>query len=471
MKTLFALLACIASAHAADPALPSFASAVAIEAAPGASHYSLTVPAPVYRALQRRDLGDLRIANGEGEFVPFAFASRGPVERKAGESLRLKLFPLYGDEARGMEGLDLRIEQTAAGTVVRLQSGTSAKPPPGKKLLGYLAEVPAEAKPAEALVLDWKSAESFTGSVRVETGDDLKRWSTLTSQAPVIQLAHAGERLERKRVELPGLRTAAARPTYLRISFLGVPRDFELGGVTYEMRGERPEPVRDSLVVTGKQDAEKRDEYAFDLGGSFPVDRVRLELPQANTVAPMQVFSRDKADGAWRLVTSTIAYRLNREGGEATSPPVPFGANADRYWLVRVDARSGGLGSGEVRLVASWVPHEVVFTARGTAPFSLVAGNRAAQPAALPLATILPGYREGEVPAATLAKLGEVRANTAAVAAPAGTIASAQAFAGTPEGRKWMLWSVLVAGVLFVGWMATRLMRDLGKAEGAAKKE
>lgn len=465
MKAFLFLFAFASGACAADAGLGAYSSAAQVEAPPAASHYRVAIPAAVYRATQRYDLADLRVANAEKEFVPFAFAPRAAADPKPAETTTLKVFPLYGDEARGLEGLNLRIERSASGTVVQMHAD-GAPTPAKRKLLGYIAEVPVGARAAQAAVFDWNAAESFAGSVRIEASDDLRRWNTIAVQAPLIQLAHAGERLERKRVELNGVRAK-----YLRLSFQGVPAGFTLNGLSWETRGERAEPERESLTAPGRQDAEKRDEYVFDLGGIFPVDRVKLELPQANTVAPIQVFSREKPDGAWRAVASTIVYRLNREGGEATSPALPVGVNADRYWLVRVDSRSGGFGSGEAKLVASWVPHEIVFAARGSAPFSVLVGNKAAHGAGLPLSTILPDFQEGAKLSAAPAKLGELRPNTAATPAPVGTVAVAKEFAGSQEGRKWLLWIVLVAGVLFVIWMATRLMKDLGKADAGPKKE
>ena len=44
-------------------------------------------------------------------------------------------------------------------------------------------------------------------------------------------------------------------------------------------------------------------------------------------------------------------------------------------------------------------------------------------------------------------------------------------FAGTAEGRKWLLWTVLVAGVLFLVWMAMRLMRELGSSQKPPGKQ
>jgi len=452
---LLALLAC--AAHAADERPADFAQSATITAPAGASHYRVAASEAVYRASQKRGLADLRVANAAGEFVPFAIVQSGGAGALERESVPAKLFPLHGDEAKGMEGLSLRIERNAAGTVVQVHSDGKAAPG-GRKLLGYLAALPTLARAGEAIVFEWEAPAGFTGSATVEASEDLKRWSLVAAQAPVVLLEHGGERLEQKRVELSPLRAK-----YLRLSFRGVPAGFALRSASVQLQPATPETPRAAIAITGRADAEKKHEYLFDTGGVFPVDRLRFALPQVNAVAPVQVFSRERGDAPWRPVASTVAYRLAKDGGEMASPEIAFAANADRYWMVRVDARSGGLGAGDLGLKLGWIPHEVVFAARGAGPFVLLAGSRAAASAALPVGTILPGHREGAPLEVVEARLGPMAANPAvATAAPKAPAESVQAYVESPEGRKNVLWGVLVLGVLFVIWMATRLMREMG---------
>ena len=465
MRAFLVILLFAGAARAADEAAADFASTAAIDAAGTTSHFRVRLTPPAYRASLQRGLADLRVTNGAGEFVPFAFAPREAPRAAPPEIRAAKLFPLHAEIAKPVDGLSLRVERSASGTVVKLDAGEA---PRGARsvLLGYIVELPEMAGPLQALVFDWEARSGFTAGARIEASDDLKQWRSVALRAPLIQLEHAGERLERKRVEGLGLRAK-----YLRVSFSGVPADFTLKGIGCETGSARPEPVRDSLTFAGVQDVEKKNEYRFDTGGGFPVERVRFTLPQANTIAPVQVLVRSRTEDQWRHVASATAYRLSRDDGEITNPDIDVGAVTERQWLLRVDPRAGGLGSGEVQLVIAWQPHEIVFAARGTPPFALLAGSKTAAGAALPLATIVPGAKDGDAIAATPARLGEFRPNARAPATPQTTLESARAFAGSAEGRKWLLWAVLVAGVLFLAWMAMRLLRDLDKRANPPKSD
>jgi hypothetical protein len=426
----------------------------AIDAPAGDSHYRLRLTGDVYAGLERRDLGDLRVLNAQGEPVPYAFVPREPASPTPVLTAAAKLFPLYGNESQEIDGVKIDVVRGAGGTVIRLAE-------PGKahkklrNLLGYLVDIGRDAKPVQALSLDWRTARGFDGTVRVEASEDLSHWRTLARDAPILELEHAGERLERRRVELRG---STAR--FLRISFAHVPEDFRLRSVQLERQGEHAEAQRDWKRLAAVE-AAPAGEYRFSAGGRFPVDRVRLQLPQRNTVARLQLLSRDRDDEPWRLRASATAYRLERDGRSVTSPDVGMAPTADRQWLVRVDPRGGGVGAGGLALELGWIPHEVVFAARGEAPFVLAFGDSRARPEALAIALVVPGYQADKPIEARKASLGAVALSPQAnfLSDPAGWFRHAMA-AGS--GRTWILWLVLCAGVLAVAWMALRLLREVG---------
>ena len=420
------------------------------------AHYRFIVPADAYRSGARRDLGDLRVFNAAGEPVPYAFSPRAldkpPPAVQAG-----KLFPLYGDREKGIDSASMRVQRNARGSVVNV-SIAEAKPSKSRVLLGYVVDAADIKQPKQALVLAWSVREGFTGHVHVEASDDLKAWRSAAS-APILFLQHDGARLERNRVEL-----ADAKAKYFRLSFSGVPVEFALKEIRVELRSDKPEPAREWLALGGKE-GKSRGELEFDTGGHFPVDRLRLALPQPNTVAEVQFLARQREDDAWRPVARNTVYRLGggaEKSAEVRSPEVVVPPTSERYWLLRVEQRGGGFGSGEVKLEIGWLPHELVFAARGAAPFTFAYGSRSAKPGALPAATVVPRRPDGELAPAKLAALGPV---SEARPPKVSIFSDPMRFLGEEgEAKKWLLWSALVGGVLILAWMALRLLREMGKA-------
>jgi len=123
-----------------------------------------------------------------------------------------------------------------------------------------------------------------------------------------------------------------------------------------------------------------------------------------------------------------------------------------------------------VRFEAGWLPHELIFAARGSGPFTLAYGSKLAKAGALPLAAVLPSDAKDDTATARPARLGEV--SVAAASSSALFTDPARFFRGLaddPDVKKWTLWASLVAGVLLLGRMALRLLHDMGKGPGAGR--
>jgi len=240
-----------------------------------------------------------------------------------------------------------------------------------------------------------------------------------------------------------------------------MPRGAVLGALLAEPGDARVDASRQWEALPGSPVANKPGDYAFDSQGVFPVDRVRFELPQANTVAQVQLASRARSDARWRPVTRGIAYRLRRDGTELSSAELAIAENADRYWLLTVDQRGGGLGAGEPNLLLGWIPNDIVWVARGNPPFTLAYGSRDAKPSAYAIESLVPGYRRDADLDAKVASTEAVPVKSAQADAPA-VLGGQKALEERIDVKRWTLWASLVLGVAFLGWMAWRLMKQMG---------
>ncbi len=435
-----------------------FAYGIAIRADAKEALYRLELPRAVYRGALRRDLGDLRVFNGAGEVVPHAFRPRAITEVQKRDPVALPFFPLYGEDAKQLDGLSLRVERRPSGTIIKLDERSGARP--SKKLLAYLVDATALRDPVRALELEVKSGAAYAANVSVEASDDLSSWSTVAAQAPLLSLQHGGAKLEQGRIEF-----ASRKPKYLRISWTGMPSGAQLSALRAEPGDARIDVARQWETVAGPSVADKAGEYAFDTQGVFPADRVRFELPQVNTVAEVQLLSRARSDAPWRPVSRATAYRLRRDGAEVSNPDIAIGANTDRYWLLRVDQKGGGLGAGGPKLLLGWVPNEIVWLARGDPPFTLAYGSRDAKPSAYAIESLVPGYRRDADLDAKVAST-EQAAPVKSVEGDAPTVLGGQrALEERIDVKRWSLWAALVIGVGFLGWMAWRLLKQMDKAK------
>lgn len=447
MRTWLAAWISIATlAHGAD-APREFATAMPVIAEPGAAFYQVELPSALYRGVAHADLRDVRVFNAGDEVVPHALRPRVAATTATPATIALPFFPLRGDPAREVGELRVRVQKRADGTLVDIRSDDKGAKA-ASVMRGYLLDASRTTEPIRALIFDWKTPrEGYSGKVRIEASEDLTRWVPIVNEAALLDLEFGGHRLEAKRVQMRG-----QKHKYLRMSWPQGQKAVELTAVRGESVPAASEPHRTWIALGAGTAGKQPGEYAYDVGGYIPFDRLRVELPQANTVALVQILGRDKASDEWRPLASALVYRLQREGSEVSSPEIAVTGGGQRALLLRIDQKGGGVGSGTPTVHLGWVPQQLVFAARGAGPFRLVYGSQPAREAAFPIRSLLPGYGSEQEFAAQPAKLGE----------PA-VLAGEKTLRAPVDYKRWVLWGSLILGAALLGLMAYRLLRQIGR--------
>jgi hypothetical protein len=436
-----------AAAVAEEAPVPGdFAYGLRLHLPEGGAIYRVSLPAAVYRGVTRTDLGDLRVFNADGRPVPHT-VRRPPRPEATGPPRSVPFFPLFAAGSDG-EGLMLQITTNAAGAVVR------TTPRPGKggddRVAAYLIDLGPPERSAAALRLDWSAAgESFVADVALSGGDDLNQWHSLAPSTTLARLRYGGHRLERNTIPLP-----PNPPRYLRLSWPAETGSARLSAVRAEPTPSGPAPRR--VSVRGTLDVAAPADWFFDLGGPLPTDQVQLELAEINSLVQGALYSRADPEAEWRYRGEGMFYRLRIDGEEVAGAPVDLSTRSgERYWRFSPSENAGA----EVApaLVVSYTPHELLLLARGTGPFLLAYGAATMAPADRPVAELIRTLDDGgsgrEI--ATEARLGE-----------AVTLGGSEALTPPPPLRRWLLWSVLVAGVGLIAGMAWHLWRQMDAGPG-----
>ena len=409
--------------------------------------YRVVIPPAVYDGSAFADLRDLRIFNGADEVVPHAFRPL-VAGSKQPPPVSLPFFALRGAQGTQAADLDIALETRNGDVSLRIKSrGPQGTP---DELLGYLVDLSSRRETFSSLQLHWDSLPGgYIGTVNVEASKDLKNWSHVVRNAPLLQLSQGGYQLEQNRISI---NTSGGK--YLRLTWPETGKTLRLNSVHAQPVDERKPLTRASRRIEALPDAGHKGDYIADLGGMFPVDRLTIGLPQDNSVAPMEIFSRNTVNAEWRRVSRTIAYRLRQDGQTFENATVHISPRAHRYWLFRVNQQGGGIGAGALSVELGWQPHEIIFTARGSGPFRLVYGNSRAQSNALPVQTLVPNWGSDSAPGISVATAG----------APE-VIAGPEAARPRVDTRKIGLWIALIVSVLVLGFMAWRISRQMQAAD------
>ena len=445
--TLCALLPLAAAAD--GPLRERFAYSIPLSVPPGEPVVRLDLPFAVYRDCADPVLRDLRVLNGAGELVPFSMRHAESKIQRPMAPMRLPLFPLRGPAVESPSSLRFRLE--SGGAVVEVAGADAGDHSGDAPVSAYLVNAESVETPIDSLSWEWpEETADFTLALVVSASDDLENWRTVASNAPLARLRHGGERFEQHKVVF-----TATRARYWRVSAQGSGSLPPFSSVTATRVVGAIPAERLYVEVAGLAAPGRVADYEFDLGVRVPVDRVELLLPDINTVAEADFWTRRDPKDLWQRIEIGTVYRLQGTGGEITSPALEFLPEPRRYWHVKVNPRGGGIGSGVPRLRVGWVNDQLVFVTRGGGPFEIVYGSYDATPGNVELDSILAAA--GSIPAdIPLASAGQPReaGGTEMLRAP------------PPPGpwRIWILWIALVTGVVTLGALAWSLARQMRAA-------
>jgi hypothetical protein len=477
---LFAiLLTAIPALAAGVPVTPAtFAHRATITLGEAAPFHQLVLPLAVYHGLSRADVGDLRVFNGNGEMVPYALLRQQSATVKPAPEVAVPLFPIAANGS-GDSGATMSVQVTRRGddTLVAIAPPTAATAAVGaapvRGLVIDVSRLSQNGARSTAMASPWRytlrlqtgptPAAAPFNRFTLSSSDDLQQWQTILSDGQLVHMEHDGQRIDRDSVTWDG-----AAGKYLRLVW-DTPQlapAVTAAMVSATDLAQQPAPVVWSGPLAPQRSAAGQYDYA--LPGRLPLELVQVGLPQLNTLAPITLQRHVDAvrrarragetDGYWQTLTSGVVFRLQSPGGDLTSPPLRLEQPAATRLRLLVDARGGGIGPQPPTLQVGFTPDVLLFLARGAGPFSLAWGAPQIEYAALAPATLMPGYRADQKLTAPLATLPAV------VAPPSATPDNATEAAPV---SKWILWGVLVAGVLVLGGMAALLLRQLKRPEGS----
>jgi len=442
---VFGTLFCVALlAHAED--LPDdFASQTPLTVSGDGPWYRLELPLSVQLQAQQGNLNDVRIFNADGQAQPYALTVSQPQQTEDQQPVSVKWFPLYNrDDARDAEPT-IRVERTPNGTLVEVQPQSEIEA--GEEILrGWLLDTSAINAPLDQLIIDWNTEREGFQRFSIEASDDLQHWQRW-GEGQVARLSFSDEVVEQREVPLPG-RTAR----YLRLLWKNPQSAPVLTSAQLLSTHPGVLPLTWSPAITGR--TEKPGVYIWPLPVALPIQRMKVDLLQANSLAPATLYGRRDVNGQWRQISDGLLYRLTQNGQDVTQDEMELAGEVVQQLKLEVDERGGGLGAETPRLSVAVRATQVVFLGRSAPPYTLAVGNKTISGANLPLSTLVPGITEQKLTALGSATL---TSNPVTAAAPL-TVPEG------PDFKRMGLWAVLVVGVLFLGWMALSTLKASKKS-------
>jgi hypothetical protein len=287
--------------------------------------------------------------------------------------------------------------------------------------------------------------------VQLDSSNDLNNWQTQVGSATLAELRFGGHTLLRKRIIVP---RGIHQKTYLRLSWPVGKDGVRLTAVKAGYNREEQVHPRTALTLAGKAlpvTEQGAARYLYDSKGFFPVDQLRIRLPEQNSLSQVSVFSKADEEASWHRRASLLAYRLTVEEVNMESENLAINRTTDRYWLLELADNSGIHQAPTLEL--GWLPGQLLFMAQGEKPYTVAYGRAGLGAARSQVDRLLKAVDpQSEKKLVASAQAGPQK------------ILGGEARLETAEElpwRRWLLWVVLVSGVLVVGMMALKLYKEM----------
>lgn len=406
--------------------------------------YRVVLEPQVYHRAQSPALADVQVYNAAGQALPSALLApdqplaQPPVQRE------LPWFVLPPLDARRRDDLQLLTERDSDGRVRRVEARLGASDA-GQQAGGWLVDASVLGQqPLATVVLDWADRQQpLQATVQVDASDDLRSWQRIDAALPLVDLQRAGKRLLQRRIGID--RTVR----YLRV----LPNAGQQLPVLRRALAELP-PAPATIPwewLSLQPTAQGQGSFEFELDGRFPVKRLDVSTTD-NSLVQWTAYSRDDRSADWqRRIAPWVAYQV--EGAQSArqqSPPRELATiHRDRYWKLVAEPAST---VGTPTLLLGYQPEVLVFLSQGAAPYALAAGSATAVRHDAPVGVLIDDLRQRNGPAwqPTLARLE----------GPSEPLAGDAALQPPRDWKRWLLWSLLVLGVLVVGILARGVLRQ-----------
>ena len=243
-----------------------------------------------------------------------------------------------------------------------------------------------------------------------------------------------------------------SRPRYLLLVFNDAKTapDLKIQSVQGIAASRHTEQQRIGLTFNQKAISASEAEYSWP--NPQPLNNISIRPTQGNTVLPLEIDYRSAASDNWHPLTKQVVFSVNGRTAEA----IPL--NGLLVQGIRLKGINQQWGDSLPEVKAERDSQTLIFNAQGTTPFLLARGNKAAQPQAIPLDSLIPAELRKAIDADALPQAGLQSQVTLG-----GTerLSAVDAAEEASMWKKGLLWLLLVLGAGGLELLALKLWKEV----------
>lgn len=462
-KILFSSLLLISGLCQATDQTNQYAYGAIIEISDNTSMYNrIDLTSEVYTQTLSNTLDDVRVFNHKGQLVPFALVNVYQ-QYDENDTFPVTVYSLDNtqqsykkEEQQNKPPIDQYSININNKNVQIYLDNTSKQE---EYSATYLLQIPNEIKleqPFSRLSIDFDTSKNLNwqATANLLYSNDLKKWQTAINDIPIMSLTdnNNNQSLKVNTIDLPSGINFKSNYWILRLKSDKkiVP---SIKGVEFTSRKQMPTkalyPINFDLISANEQEA------IYQLPTSLPIKELSIKLKNERTVLPASIYYKiSDSDKTWHKLDDYIFRRINDDKGQS----IKIDNSVLNIKQLKIKAINASLNDAPL-VTAYRYRMSVIFNSANNGPFILAWGSANAQPASLSEKALLnDSISPQNVPEAYLGdnvKLGnkKVLSKTENVSTK------------SPILLKLLIWGVLIAGSIFLMFLALKLLKEMKKVE------
>jgi hypothetical protein len=419
-----------------------------------APFYRVALPEALYADTVWPDLRDVRVFNREGLVQPFAFMHYDSVQNETAVA-PVTVFALDNQTVEEKKGSRRQALLTAAdGLTVTIPLSESDSV--DKSYLLKLADDNEHSSAPNRLTLNWaKSNKNWQAKVSVFTSSDMKQWTSLIADAPLMDLTSGNERLLVNSIDLSERKRR--KTDYYLLVFkaeqnITIPA-IEKAEAVYHLQHSEDKTI--TMTFQGREVEKGVAEYT--LPSPKPLKNISILPAQDNVVLPLEVEYRSSDSAKWLPLPKQVIYQLNnKNNGKTRSQPLEI--NDRQVQGIRIKAMNTSWGDRLPVVYGERSQVALVFNAQGSGPYLLAWGAKAAKSHSLALETLIPEPMRNKE---ELNAIGWAKVDASMELGGIGRLTQETPQEKESEWQKFLLWGVLIAGVLGLSLFAFKIWQEI----------
>ena len=468
-KILFSSLLLISGLCQATDQTNQYAYGAMIEINDNTSMYNrIDLTSEVYTQALSNTLDDVRVFNHKGQLVPFALVNVYQQYDK-NDTFPVTVYTLDNtQQSHKNDDNDTKKEEQNKLSIEQYSININNKnvqiylDNPNKQEgynATYLLQIPNEIKleqPFSRLSIDFDTSKNLNwqATANLLYSNDLKKWQTAINDIPIMSLIdnNNNQSLNVNTIDLPSGINFKSNYWILQLK-----SDKQLvpsiKGVEFTSRKEMPTkalyPINFDLISFNEQEA------IYQLPTSLPIKELSIKLQNDRTVLPASIYYKiSDNDKTWHKLDDYIFRRINDDQGQS----IKINNSVLNIKQLKIKAINASLNDAPF-VTAYRYRMSIIFNSANNGPFILAWGSANAKPASLSEKALLADSISSQnVPEAYLGD--NVKLGNKKVLSETDNISTK-----SPILPKLLIWGILIAGSIFLMFLALKLLKEMKKVE------